>query len=529
MAANAVLIYLKDPRQDRLLLGCHTGLSREEAASILELHPSESATGSVIAGGTPLLIRSGLRDDPRISEEGREILRLLDLNSLGVIPLRSKDHVLGALDVGFREEHDFTDEEQQFLGLIGAQLGSAIENAQLYDEVRKQVRRLTSLYEVGRGLAGSLDLKAILSTVYAEVRKAIPTDRFTYYVYSPARESVVPLIEFGKDIDETRADERKETTLSEEASFREALERNSAVYTQSAKGEGSLLIAPVRTGQTIAGFLVVRGSSADLADEAHLRLLESIATLTELALEKASLYVDIVNKSKQIETRNKELDDFTYVVSHDLKEPLISIEGYSKILLREFENQFGGEGKEYLASLVNSSTRLKNLIDDLLTLSRLGRVTEISEEVSLAKTVREVLQDLQFTIRERNVVIEVGENLPVVRYNPTQLSIVLRNLVANAIKFNQSDQPRISITCEGGEEELTVSIIDNGIGIESEYFDKIFMIFQRLHRTEEYRGTGAGLTIVKKIVENHGGIVSVRSTPGEGSTFSFTIPIRKEQ
>jgi PAS domain S-box-containing protein len=528
MSSHAVLIYLKDPRENRLLLGCHTGLSDEEASTIRELHPSESATGSVITGGTPLLIRSGLRNDPRITEEGREILRLLDLNSLGVIPLRSKGHVLGALDVGFREEHDFTEEEQKFLALIGAQLGSAIENAQLYDEVSRQVRRLTTLYEVGRGLAGSLDLRTILSTVYGEVSKAIPADRFTYYVYSGVRDSIQPLIEFGKGTDGP-AEKREEVIPAGTGPFREAIARNGAVYFPTADGDPALLIAPVRSGQSLAGFLVVRGSSVDLADEAHLRLLESIATLTELALDKASLYVDIVNKSKQIESRNKELDDFTYVVSHDLKEPLISIEGYSKILLREFEQQIGGEGKEYLASLVNSSTRLKNLIDDLLTLSRLGRVTEVSQDVSLKQTVGEVLQDLQFTIRERHVIVEVGDNLPVVRYNPTQLSIVIRNLISNAIKFNRATEPRISIACAREPEEFVVSVSDNGIGIESEYFEKIFMIFQRLHRTEEYRGTGAGLTIVKKIVENHGGTVRVRSTPGEGSTFSFTIPVRTEQ
>jgi len=496
---------------------------------IRELHPSESATGAVITAGKPLLISSGLSDDPRITREGREILRTLQLNSIGVIPLRSKDHVLGALDVGFQEEHDFTDDDQQFLALIGAQLGSAIENAQLYDEVRRQVRRLTSLSEVGRGLAGSLDLKTILSTVYTEVSKAIPAERFTYFVYSEMKETVLPVLEFSNDPSDVNSMIKKEVPVMRGGPFRRVLDQNSAVLFSANDTEGAMIIAPVRSGQTIAGFLVVQGSSADLDDDAHLRLLESIATLTELALDKASLYVDIVNKSKQIEIRNKELDDFTYVVSHDLKEPLISIEGYSKILLKEFSSDIGSEGKEYLASLVNSSTRLKNLIDDLLTLSRLGRVTEATQDVSLSQTVAEVLQDLQFTIRERNVVVVVGESLPVVRYNPTQLSIVIRNLVSNAIKFNRRDEPRISITCVTTDREHVVSFSDNGIGIEEEYFEKIFMIFQRLHRTEEFRGTGAGLTIVKKIVENHGGMVIVESTPNEGSVFSFTIPLRLEQ
>jgi light-regulated signal transduction histidine kinase (bacteriophytochrome) len=290
------------------------------------------------------------------------------------------------------------------------------------------------------------------------------------------------------------------------------------------ESDQEIIAAPVRSKGVVKGVLMVRGKTGEHYDESHLRLLESIANLTEIALEKAELYVDIINKSQEIESRNKELDDFTYVVSHDLKEPLISIEGYSKILLKEFRNTIGEEGKEFLGALVHSSTRLKELIDDLLALSRLGRVSEAKEDVETNSVVLEVIEDLQFTIRERNAQVRVERELPAVRYNRTQLGIVFRNLISNAIKFNTSDQPVVDIRCEKHPTELKIFVTDNGIGIESRYYEKIFMVFQRLHRNEEYRGTGAGLTIVKKIVENHGGQIEVKSTPGRGSTFSFTIP-----
>lgn len=524
MDARIVLLYLKDRRNNRLSLGSHAGLSDEESEHIRQLHPSESATGAVISQGTPLLINSGLMEDTRISKEGREILNILGLNSLGVIPLRSKEIVLGALDVGFNDDHHFTDEEKQFLTLIGNQLGSAIENAQLYDEVRKQVTRLTSLYEVGRGLTGSLDLKAILSTVYDEIRRAIPGDRFCYFEYNDQRGTLETMLD--RSLGEGTASEpptgeqlRKNLTPLDKT-----FSEGKPMFVQCSEPSVSMIVAPVRSGQTVAGLLVVAGYGTELEDEAHLRLLESIANLTEIALEKASLYEDIVTKSREIENRNKELDDFTYVVSHDLKEPLISIEGYSKILLKEYQTEIGDSGKIYLSSLVNSSTRLKNLIDDLLTLSRLGRVSEAVDHIPLDAVVNDVLQDIQFTLQEANATVEIEGSLPKVLYNPTQLGMVIRNLISNAIKFNDKPAPRVVLRCTNDGSMYHVSVSDNGIGIEEVYFDKIFMIFQRLHRTEEYRGTGAGLTIVRKIVENHGGTVTVTSVPGEGSTFTFTIP-----
>jgi len=280
----------------------------------------------------------------------------------------------------------------------------------------------------------------------------------------------------------------------------------------------------MKSKETVVGVLSLTRATADTFSESHLRLFESIANLTEIALEKATLHDDTVNKAREIEERNKELDDFTYVVSHDLKEPLITIEGYSKILLKDYNAALDQDGKEYLETVVQSSGHMKNLIDDLLTLSRLGHVKEAAEVVSSGEVVMDVVHDIQFTLHERNALVEVTTELPEVRYNRTQLGIVFRNLIANAVKFNDKPQPKVEISAREEKQDYVFSVKDNGIGIEERYFERIFMIFQRLHRKEEFRGTGAGLTIVKKIVENHHGRIWVNSTLGEGTTFSFTIP-----
>jgi light-regulated signal transduction histidine kinase (bacteriophytochrome) len=251
--------------------------------------------------------------------------------------------------------------------------------------------------------------------------------------------------------------------------------------------------------------------------------LESIATLTGIAIGKATLYEDTLRTSREIERRNKELDDFTYVVSHDLKEPLISIEGYSKIVMKDYGERLDAEGRDYLTAVVQSTTRMKHLIEDLLTLSRIGRMHEAHETVSVRKVVDEILYDLQWSLKEKNVGVTVAENLPKVRYNGTRLSMVFRNLIANAMKFNDKPNPTIDIGVREEESEFVLSVADNGIGIERQYFDRIFTIFQRLQRSEEYRGTGAGLTITKRIVEREGGRIWLESEPGKGSTFYFTI------
>lgn len=136
----------------------------------------------------------------------------------------------------------------------------------------------------------------------------------------------------------------------------------------------------------------------------------------------------------------------------------------------------------------------------------------------------DVIHDFEFTIREKNAVVTVPDQLPDVTYDGTQLSMVFRNLISNAIKFNAGPEPRVEIGVKEEEKEFIFSVADNGIGIEPRHFEKIFVVFQRLHRSEEYRGTGAGLTIVKKIVERHHGRIWVESEVGRGTTFFFTVP-----
>jgi len=269
----------------------------------------------------------------------------------------------------------------------------------------------------------------------------------------------------------------------------------------------------------------VQGNGGTHYSETHVQMLESIANLAAIALEKGKLYEETVQFAEEIQRRNKELDDFTYVVSHDLKEPLISIEGFSKILQSDYQDVINTEGKEFLDMMTGATTRMKGLIDDLLLLSRVSRPLESFKPVAIKKIIEDIKAEMEFTIRKRGVNILIPEHLPYVVGNETHLKIVLRNLIGNAIKFNDKPAPTVEIGFQNAENNYYLfSVKDNGIGIDKEFHEKIFVIFQRLHPREQYEGTGAGLAIVKKIVEMHKGTIWVESHMGKGSTFFFKLP-----
>ena len=221
---------------------------------------------------------------------------------------------------------------------------------------------------------------------------------------------------------------------------------------------------------------------------------------------------------------NEELQRFAYVASHDLQEPLRSIVSFSQLLKRRYGGKLGEDADEYIGFIVEGGNRMQALIRDLLQLSRVETNARPLVPTNTGEVVADALRLMETPIREAGATIEVGE-LPVILADAAQLEPVFANLVGNALKYRRPDVPcRVRISAERANGLWRFSVADNGIGIEEEYFDRIFVIFQRLHTREEYEGTGIGLAVVRKIVERHGGSIRVESVPGEGSTFVFTLP-----
>ena len=234
-----------------------------------------------------------------------------------------------------------------------------------------------------------------------------------------------------------------------------------------------------------------------------------------------------LNQSRvDLEKTNKELEDFVYTVSHDLKEPLRGISAFSQFVTEDYEEKLDDKGRDYLMRIINSSSKMRELIDDLLTLSRIGRTKNPFEEADTKMLVEEALSRSKYLVDEKDVKFQIAEDLPVIYCDKVKMREPFANLISIAIKFIDKSKPVVEIGYEKRSGEDLFFIKDNGIGIDERYFDKIFVIFQRLNRKEEFEGSGAGLTIVQKVVEEHGGRVWVESVVGEGSTFFFTIPQR---
>jgi len=237
--------------------------------------------------------------------------------------------------------------------------------------------------------------------------------------------------------------------------------------------------------------------------------------------EKARQAID--NALSLLRQSNKELENYTYVVSHDLKAPLRTIRSFGSFILEDYGDKLDETGKDYLNRMVNASSHLDTMIEDLLVLSRVGRKFTEREKVDLNKLLKEILTDLEATIKERNAKVVV-DKLPTLYVHRVWKRQLFMNLISNALKFNESKTPKIEVLYEERETDHLFKVRDNGIGIEEKYLERIFNLFDRAPTEKKYEGTGAGLAICKKIVEHFGGKIWVESTPGKGSTFSFTIP-----
>lgn len=215
---------------------------------------------------------------------------------------------------------------------------------------------------------------------------------------------------------------------------------------------------------------------------------------------------------------NQELEQFAYVVSHDLQEPLRKIKGYSDLLNRRYQGKLDQRADKYITNISDSVMRMQALIRDLLTYSRVSTSKPVFRPTDLAIILQQTLNDLSSIIKESNANI-IAEPLPVINANPTQIRQLLQNLLSNAIKFRTQQTPQIHIYARREAQFWLIAVKDNGIGIDAQYAQRVFVIFQRLHYREDYPGTGIGLAICQKIVELHGGKIWFESTPGAGTTF----------
>nr|MBA2670705.1 PAS domain S-box protein [Gemmatimonadota bacterium] len=243
------------------------------------------------------------------------------------------------------------------------------------------------------------------------------------------------------------------------------------------------------------------------------------------ATERRQTEAALSSQAEELARSNAELEQFAYVASHDLQEPLRMVASYTQLLARRYRGQLDSDADEFIGYAVDGVTRMQGLINDLLAYSRVGTRGGTIQEHALGVVVGRVLETLAPAIEESGATVTCDE-LPTVLGDAVQLGQLFQNLIANALKFRGEETPHVRVEAVRGNGEWVISVRDNGIGIAPEFVDRIWVIFQRLHSRDEYPGTGIGLAICKKIVERHGGQIWVESAPGRGSAFRFTIPDR---
>ena len=278
-----------------------------------------------------------------------------------------------------------------------------------------------------------------------------------------------------------------------------------------------------RTGEDVADLaLEIERQQAQIA--ALEQLLEvTEGTVAEQARRLERAMAEVADRNRDLERSNRELELFAYIASHDLQEPLRVISSYVQLLSQRYAGSLDERADKYIRYAVDGARRMQDLINGLLEYSRAGTREVALEPVDLGEIMESVRTDLSHYITGAAATVDVGD-LPVVMADRTQLRQLLQNLIGNAVKFRGEAAPVVRVTARETPAGWAVSVADNGIGIDPRFADRVFQVFQRLNPVERYPGTGIGLAVCRRIVERHGGTLTLESVPDKGSTFTFTLP-----
>lgn len=302
------------------------------------------------------------------------------------------------------------------------------------------------------------------------------------------------------------------------------------------------LVMPIRLKQELWGLVIVHQCARPRHwSDFEIDLLQQLADQMSIALAQAQMLEQEVRQREELARSNTELQDFASIASHDLQEPLRKIQAFGNRLKSMTENSLTEEAQDYLDRMQNAAQRMQVLINDLLNLSRVTMRSQTFVPVDLNQIVQDVLADLEVRLQQSGGTVEI-KALPTLEADPLQMRQLLQNLIGNALKFQQpaippqikvssqfaDEQPQDQVQGSLGRTYCQILVQDNGIGFDEKYLDRIFKVFQRLHSRSEYEGTGMGLAICRKIVEQHGGSLTARSQPGQGATFVILLPFKQQ-
>ena len=509
-------------------------------------------TGRAVLEGQPIHVHdfAAVRDE---FPEGYELHRRQGHRTGLAIPLMQRGEAIGAFMIRRKEVYPFSEKQVAVLQTFADQAVIAINNVRLFEEVQARTRELArsvselqALGEVSRAVNSTLDLERVLETIVAKAVQLSETDAGAIYVYSSQSREYRLRATYGMDDDLVRA-VRRQTGHLGSTSVRDAVVRREPVQVPDLRNEPAspirdlileagyraVLIVPLLRPDQVLGALVVRRRHPGEFDQSIKKLLMTFAEQSVLAIQNARLFSEIEEKGRQLELASRHKSQFLANMSHELRTPLNSVLGFTEMMVDGLYGPLPEKAKSALVKVQANGKHLLGLINDVLDLSKIeaGQLTLSLDDYSLGQLVSSVVTNTEPLARAKGLKLtaSVPPALPIGRGDERRLTQVIINLVGNAIKF--TDAGSVEIVGRSVDGFFEIDVHDTGAGIAPEDQKRIFEEFQQIDdsSTRKKGGTGLGLAISRRIVEMHGGTLTVRSEVGEGSTFTMRVPVRVEE
>ena len=560
----------------RLLRG-HTGVVTrivDDQIELAALTSTDDAGDAAMRGRFPQSLHSGgthaqairaraplnvadYDTDPRLPEAGRIAARVRGYRSLVVVPMLRHDDAVGAISVTRREPGGFTDDEITLLKTFADQAVIAIENARLLTELQartqeltRSVGELTALGEVSRALSSTLDLETVLQTIVTRAVQIAGTAGCTIWEYDEPREDfLLRASHYADEADAAvlQALGRVTTLRRGQGVTTQVMERRQPVQIHDIAAEGAyespirrpfieaghraLLGVPLLSEDQVIGVLAVTRKTPGEFEPETVRLLTTFATQSALAIQNARLFLEIEDKSRQLEAASRHKSEFLANMSHELRTPMNAILGFSEVLADAMFGEVNEKQAEYLRDIQESGQHLLSLINDILDLSKIeaGRMELEPADFDLPSAIDNALTLVRERAGRRGIALgrDIDERVGTIRADERKVKQVLLNLLSNALKFTP-EGGRIDVRAAMSDGMVEVSVADTGVGIAPEDQEAVFEEFRQVGTADKkIEGTGLGLALSRKFIELHGGRIWVKSEVGVGSTFTFTLPVRR--